>query len=75
MVAQHSMQIPIPHSGPRGSPETDTRHISPLIMMATAAEVPGGTVTDLPFTVMATVATALASLRSLIVCAPTSRES
>jgi hypothetical protein len=65
-VAQHSMQIPIPHSGPRGSPETDKRQAAPLIMMATAAVDPAGTITGSPFTVIATVAGAFAFRRFLI---------
>jgi hypothetical protein len=60
------MQTPIPHNGPRGSPETDTRQAAPLIMMATAAVVPSGAITVSLFTVIATVADVLVSLRSLI---------
>lgn len=61
--------MPIPHNGPRGSLETDTRHAPPLSIIATAAEALAGTVTDSPFTVMTTTAAAVESLNSLIVFA------
>ena len=51
MVTRHSKQIPIPHSGPRGSPLTDLRkNAAPEIATAAETIVPAGTVTGAPFT-------------------------
>src|SRR6266496_2399014 len=50
MVARHSKQTPIPHSGPRGSPVTDFRVDTPVIRIAAATVVPELTVTGTPFT-------------------------
>jgi hypothetical protein len=49
-TALHSKQIPMPHSGPRGSPDTDLRHAEPAIVIATATVAPSGTLTSTPFT-------------------------
>jgi len=46
------MQIPIPQSGPRGSPRTDVRQASPAIIMAAAMLISALTWTFFPFTVM-----------------------
>src|SRR5262249_10281146 len=55
-VTRHSKQIPIPHSGPRGSPQTDRLNVlSPAIRIATATVVPAGTSMRLPFTDRVTV--------------------
>jgi hypothetical protein len=35
--------MPIPHSGPRGSPIADLRHIRPAMAIAAATVVPGRT--------------------------------
>jgi hypothetical protein len=51
-VARHSMQMPMPHSGARGSPCTEKRHGSLAIMMAAATLVPAATDTAMPFTVI-----------------------
>jgi len=51
-VTRHSMQIPMPHNGPRASPPTDNRHDAPAIVTAAATLVPGTTWTGLPLTVM-----------------------
>ena len=51
---RHSKQIPIPHSGPRGSPLTDVLQASPAIATATATVAPGRTLTLVPFTVTVT---------------------
>src|SRR4029077_5826912 len=50
-VARHSKQIPIPHSGPRISPETDWRQTAPASEMATATIAPEGTRTAFPSTI------------------------
>jgi hypothetical protein len=51
MVTRHSMQIPIPQSGPRVSPITERRNrVTPAKTTAAATIVPSGTLTDLPFT-------------------------
>jgi hypothetical protein len=54
IVTRHSKQIPIPHSGPRGSPATDVRHACPAIVIATATVAPSGTDTAEPFTISVT---------------------
>jgi hypothetical protein len=46
------MQIPIPQSGPRGSPRTEVRHGSPAIIIAAATLVSAETRICFPFTVM-----------------------
>jgi len=51
-VAQHSMQIPMPQSGPRGSPLSEKRHGSLAMMTAAATLAPELTRTCLPLTVM-----------------------
>jgi hypothetical protein len=51
-VARHSMQTPIPQSGPRASPRTENRHGSFAIISAAATLVPGVTRTSLPLIVM-----------------------
>jgi len=45
------MQIPIPQSGARVSPFTETRHCSPAIMIAAATLVPSANRIGLPLTV------------------------
>ena len=51
MVTRHSKQIPMPHSGPRGSPLTDRRYrLTPAMAMAVETMAPAGTVTAAPFT-------------------------
>jgi len=50
MTARHSKQTPIPHSGPRGSPVADVRHICPAMAIAAATVVPGRTEIGAPFT-------------------------
>lgn len=51
IVMRHSKQIPIPQSGPRGAPPTDTRHGCPASIAAAATVVPGSTSTVTPLTV------------------------
>jgi hypothetical protein len=51
MATRHSKQMPMPHTGPRGSPVTDLRHAFPAIAIATATMAPEGTVTGAPSTV------------------------
>jgi hypothetical protein len=51
-VKRHSMQIPIPQRGARGSPVTENRQGSPAIITAAATLVPSATRTALPFTRM-----------------------
>ena len=51
MATLHSKQIPIPHSGPRGSPLTEVRHAFPASRTAVVTVAPEGTVTGTPFTV------------------------
>jgi hypothetical protein len=46
------MQMPMPHSGPRGSPRTENRHGSLAIITAAATLVPRATRTSFPFTIM-----------------------
>jgi hypothetical protein len=53
-VTRHSMQMPIPQSGPRAWPETENRHGSPAIITAAATLVPASTTICFPFTVMGT---------------------
>src|SRR5579875_2039533 len=54
MVTRHSKQMPIPHKGARGSPETEVRQRhSPAIKTAAATDVPAATRSGLPFTSMA----------------------
>ncbi|MGA2060590.1 MAG: hypothetical protein ABSG67_08930 [Thermoguttaceae bacterium] len=51
MVTRHSKQIPMPHKGLRGAPETDFRkHDTPASAMAAQAVLPAGTETGFPFT-------------------------
>src|ERR1022692_4675891 len=51
MLARHSKQIPMPQSGPRGSPVTEVRvAVKPATRSAAAADVPAATRTSLPFT-------------------------
>ena len=54
-VAQHSMQIPMAHNGPRGSPDTDVRNAIPACNSATATLDSDGTETRRPLTVRSTV--------------------
>ena len=50
-MTRHSKQIPIPHSGPRGSPVTDLRNqLAPDKTTAADTMVPAETVTFTPFT-------------------------
>jgi hypothetical protein len=51
MATRHSKQMPMPHTGPRGSPVTDLRHAFPAIAIATVTIAPEGTVTGAPSTV------------------------
>jgi hypothetical protein len=51
-VARHSMQMPMPQSGPRGSPRTEKRHGSLASITAAATLAPRGTRTCFPLTVM-----------------------
>jgi hypothetical protein len=51
-TARHSKQIPIPHNGPRNSPLTDFRQVSPANAIATATVAPVGTETEVPFTLI-----------------------
>jgi hypothetical protein len=44
--------MPIPQSGPRGSPETDTRQGAPACMITAATLDPGSTRTVRPFTLI-----------------------
>jgi hypothetical protein len=53
-VAQHSMQIPMPQSGPRGSPDTDVRNAIPACKSATATFRPDGTEIGRPLTIRST---------------------
>src|ERR1041385_8494953 len=53
-ITRHSKQIPIPHSGPRGSPFTETRHACPAIITAAATVAPEATTTCAPLTVTVT---------------------
>ncbi len=49
MVTRHSMQTPIPHNGPRGSPDTDRRkRLIPARARAAATTMPVGTETVWP---------------------------
>jgi hypothetical protein len=48
------MHIPIPHSGARGSPDTDRWHDAPACMMAAATLDPARTPTVRPLIDMAT---------------------
>jgi hypothetical protein len=51
MVTRHSKQIPMPHSGPRGSPLTDRRYpLMPAVATAVDTMVPAGTETGAPLT-------------------------
>jgi hypothetical protein len=52
IVARHSKQIPMPQSGPRGSPLTEVRHACPAIMIAAATVVSVVTEIFRPFTVI-----------------------
>jgi len=54
MVVRHSKQMPIPHSGPRGSPPVEIRHACPAMATATATVAPAGTDKVNPFTVSVT---------------------
>jgi hypothetical protein len=54
-VAQHSMQIPMAHNGPRGSPDTDVRNAIPACNSAAATLHPDGTETRRPLTIRSTV--------------------
>jgi hypothetical protein len=54
-VAQHSMQIPMAQSGPRGSPDTDVRNAIPACKSAAATFEPDGTETRRPLTIRSTV--------------------
>jgi hypothetical protein len=49
-MARHSKQIPMPHKGPRGSPETDMRQASPAVSSAALTIAPRGTVVLTPLT-------------------------
>jgi len=49
IVTRHSKQIPMPQSGPRRSPITEVRHVSPADSSKAATLVPAGTVTGFPF--------------------------
>lgn len=52
MVTRHSMHVPMPHKGLRGSPETDRRNaVTPACAMAAATTVPGTTAKVWPFIV------------------------
>jgi len=45
IVTRHSKQMPIPQSGPRGSPETDLlKAVEPSARIAAATVVPSSTV-------------------------------
>ena len=56
MLTRHSKQIPIPQSGPRGSPVTDRRNIAiPAIATAVETMAPAGTPIPAPLTVIVTV--------------------
>jgi hypothetical protein len=56
IVARHSKHIPMPQSGPRGSPWTDRRtEAMPDAMMAVSALIEGATSTGFPFTFIAIV--------------------
>src|SRR5262245_59984687 len=56
MVTRHSKQIPIPQSGPRGSPLTDLRNIeAPAAVTAAETMLPAGTLTGTPLIVRAIV--------------------
>jgi hypothetical protein len=46
------MQMPMPHSGARGSPLTEIRHAAPAIINAAATVVPSRTFIRAPFTVI-----------------------
>jgi hypothetical protein len=46
--------MPIPHSGPRGSPVADVRQICAAMAIAAATLVPARTATGAPFTVNVT---------------------
>src|ERR1700677_1465314 len=51
MVTRHSMQIPIPHKGPRASPLMERRkRVWPACARAAATTVPAATETVLPLT-------------------------
>ena len=50
-MTRHSKQIPMPHSGPRGSPVTERRKLEiPHCRTAAATVVPDSTATAIPFT-------------------------
>jgi hypothetical protein len=51
-VTLHSMQMPMPQSGARVSPETEKRQGSSAIRTAAATLAPAAMQTGLPFTVM-----------------------
>ena len=54
MVARHSKQTPMPHTGPRGSFDTDCRSAGPCAFMITDATLlPEVVVTGLPSSVIA----------------------
>jgi hypothetical protein len=51
IVTRHSKQIPMPHSGPRGSPLTDLRQwLTPAIATAADTMAPAGMVIETPLT-------------------------
>jgi hypothetical protein len=51
MVTRHSMQMPMPQSGPRGCCNTEHRNrLTPAAATAAATIVPAGMVTGFPFT-------------------------
>ena len=52
MVTRHSKQIPMPHSGPRGSPVTERRQAdAPARATAVDTIDPADTATGIPLTV------------------------
>ncbi len=62
-VALHSMQIPIPHIGARGSPRTEIRQGSPAIIIAAATLISVVTRTSVRFTLMMKLSVATSTLR------------
>ena len=65
------MQMPIPQSGPLGSPPIETRHAAPAINIAAATLVSATTRTSLPFTRIVKPSLVTLSLAaSVIGCAP-----
>jgi hypothetical protein len=55
MLMRHSKQIPMPQSGPRGSPVTDRRNVAiPALATAVATMAPAGTLIRAPLTVIVT---------------------